>query len=120
MLDYLGRDLSITDKRVYEILTSKVHPWHWDTENAYVSVTSDLSSAMINNPKLRVLVQCGHTDLATPAGAILYSIDHLEIPESLRTNITVRWYEAGHMFYLNQPDLIKNRKDIVEFLKTEN
>lgn len=117
MLDYLGRDLGWKDKRVYEILTGKVHPWKWNANNQYVNLSSKLSSALRENPELRILVQCGHTDLATPAGGILHSINHLQLPSSLRDNISVTWYEAGHMFYLNQPDLEKMRKDLVDFIQ---
>lgn len=117
MLDYLGRDLGWKDKRVYEILTGKVHPWKWNAENEYVNLSPSLSNALRENPNLRILVQCGHTDLATPAGGILHSINHLQLPSSLRDNISVTWYEAGHMFYLNQPDLEKMRTDLVEFIK---
>ena len=72
---------------------------------------------MRDNPHLRVLVQCGHTDLATPPGGILHSIAHMKVPDPQRKNIIVKWYDAGHMFYLNEPDLKKMRKDLVEFIK---
>ncbi|MFC4993337.1 S10 family peptidase [Rubritalea tangerina] len=117
MLDYLTRDLGWKDPRVYEILTGKVHPWKWGAENSYVNLSSSLESALKHNPKLRVLVQCGYTDLATPAYGILYSIDHLMLPKAQRNNISVAWYDAGHMFYLNQKDIEKMRKDLVEFIQ---
>ncbi len=60
----------------------------------------------------------GYTDLATPPANIQYSIDHLlGIPNERRKAIEVVWYDAGHMFYLNEPDLVKMRKDLVNFLK---
>ena len=71
---------------------------------------------MRDNPHLKVLVQCGHTDLATPPGGILHSLAHMQVSERQRQNISVKWYDAGHMFYLNQPDLEKMRKDLVEFI----
>ena len=116
MLDYLAKDLGWVDKRTYEILTN-VQPWDWGKKNSIVNMSSHLASAMRDNPHLRVLVQCGHTDLATPPGAILYSLAHMKLPEPQRANISVKWYDAGHMFYLNEPDLKKMRKDLVEFIK---
>lgn len=116
MMAYLTDDLGWQDKRVYEILTGNVHPWGWNTSNSYVNLTSNLAYAFQENPHLKLLVQCGYTDLATPPGGILHSIDHLDITPEHRKNISVKWYDAGHMFYLNQPDLEKMRKDLVEFI----
>ena len=115
MLDYLANGLGWMDERPYEILTN-VHPWNWGRKNSIVNMSSRLASAMRDNPHLKVLVQCGHADLATPAGGVLHSVAHMQLPEPLRRNISVQWYEAGHMFYLNQPDLVKMRKDLVEFI----
>jgi carboxypeptidase C (cathepsin A) len=78
----------------------------------------NLESAMRENPDLRILVMCGYTDLATPPANMQYSIDHLfNIPNERRQAIKFTWYEAGHMFYLNQPDLEKMRTDLVDFIK---
>jgi len=49
----------------------------------------------------------------------LYSLDHLHIPESLRPNLSIQYYESGHMMYLNQPDAEKLRRDIVEFIRAK-
>jgi carboxypeptidase C (cathepsin A) len=116
MLDYLANGLGWVDERPYEILAN-VHPWDWGKKNDIVNTSSRLAVAMRDNPHLRVLVQCGHTDLATPPGGVLHSIAHMKIPEPQRENITIEWYDAGHMFYLNEPDLKKMRKDLVEFIK---
>lgn len=119
MLDYLSTGLGWKDERVYEVLTGKVHPWNWDAENSYVNMSQPLSKALMHNPNLRVLVQCGYTDLATPASGILYSINHMLLPADQRAKISTVWYEAGHMFYLNQPDLEKMRTDLVKFITVE-
>jgi len=37
MMEYLTVDLGWDDKRVYEILSRKVHPWKWDSNNRYVN-----------------------------------------------------------------------------------
>ncbi len=117
MNDYLSRDLGWTGHQPYRILTRKVHPWNWGASNSILNMTKQLESAMIHNPQLKVLVMCGYTDLATPPANMQYSISHLfKIPEKRRQSIEFTWYEAGHMFYLNQPDLEKMRKDLVNFL----
>jgi carboxypeptidase C (cathepsin A) len=91
--------------------------WSWkDFEGEEVNVEDRLAKAMKNNPRLRVLCCLGWRDLAVPPDSALYSIDHLKIPESLRTNIAVEYYEGGHMMYLLKSDAEKLRQDLVKFI----
>lgn len=118
MMDYLSHDLGWKEEQPYEILTSKVHPWNWDASNGYVNLTGRLSGAMRDNPHLRVLVMCGHSDLATPPDGIAYSFRHMfDLPAAQRDNVMFTHYEGGHMFYLNPPDLTKCRADLVKFFE---
>ncbi|MES2439716.1 MAG: peptidase S10 [Verrucomicrobiota bacterium] len=118
MLDYLGRELGYKEDQPYEILTGKVQPWHWNATNEVVNVSDRLATAMRDNPHLRVLVMGGYTDLATPPEGVAYSVRHmLDLPENVRKNISTTFFDGGHMFYLNPPDLIKCRSDIVNFIQ---
>ena len=88
--------------------------------NGYVNMAGRLAAAMRDNPHLRILVMGGHADLATPPDGIAYSLSHMmELPADARKNIVFTQYEAGHMFYLNPPDLAKGRKDLVDFISKE-
>jgi carboxypeptidase C (cathepsin A) len=121
MLSYLSRDLGWKEDQPYEILTSKVQPWQWGAENQIVNVSDKLADAMKDNPHLKVLVMGGHTDLATPPEGMAYSIRQmLDLPEPLRKNIEYTFYDGGHMFYLNPPDLVKCRADLVKFIQSGN
>ena len=91
--------------------------WSWnDFANSYVNMEDDLAGAMKDNPRFRVLFCLAYRDLAVPMDSTLYSIAHLPIPESLRRNVSVEYYESGHMMYLYQPDAEKLRKDIAGFI----
>ena len=48
----------------------------------------DLNHVMVQNPNMRVLVQQGYYDLATPIGATRYFLDHLDL--RMRCGITSR------------------------------
>jgi carboxypeptidase C (cathepsin A) len=115
--DYLRRDLKARTPRGYEVLSRSVQPWKFGAENSYMRVDERLVSAMRSNPHLRVLVQCGHYDLATPPDAIGYSIARLDLPETLRANISTENYEGGHMFYTNREASAKMREDLLKFLQ---
>jgi len=117
MLAYLGDELGWKEDSPYEILTGKVQPWKMGNGNGFVNTADKLASAMRDNPHLRILVMGGHADLATPPDGIDYSIAHLfTVPPESRRNIVRTQYEAGHMFYLNPPDLAKTRKDLLDFI----
>ena len=116
MLSYLGDDLGWVDDQPYEILTS-VSPWKYGSDNRIVNMADRLARAIRDNPKMRVLVMVAHTDLATPGEGIIYSFRQMvDLPPALQDQVKFTEYDAGHMFYLNPPDLEKGRKDLVDFV----
>ncbi len=111
---YLREELGYEQDLPYEILSPQ---GNWNHErNRYTSVNRDLSSAMLNNPHLRVLCTVGWADLVTPPDNIIHSIRHMELPEELRGQIEVAEYESGHMMYTYQPDHEKLHRDISAFI----
>ena len=119
MLAFLTDDMGGNEiHHTYRILTGKVHPWKWNAENRVVNLSGRLQDAMTNNPNLRLLIMGGYTDFATPPSGIEYTLNQMvDLPKESRDRISYVYYEAGHMFYLNEPDIIKMRTDLVEFLK---
>ena len=114
--DYIRRGLKYEDERVYEILTGNVHPWNYSRfENRYVDASETLREAMTANPYLKLFAACGYYDLATPHFAMEYTLNHLGLPEERQSNVTVRYYEGGHMMYIHGPSLQQLRADLVEF-----
>lgn len=115
---YLRGELGFESDLPYEILTGRVHPWSYEeAENRYVNVADDLRSAMARNPALRVFVANGYYDLATPYFATRYTFDHLGLDPALRGNVTMGFYEAGHMMYIHRPSLMRFRTDVAGFMR---
>lgn len=117
LMDYLTVDLGYLEARPYEVMSSQMSGWRWNSENRIVSVADDLGRAMRVNPHLRVLVMAGHTDLATPPESVAHSLRHLgPLPAAVAANVRTAMFEAGHMFYLNPPDLEKARRELTGFV----
>lgn len=116
---YVRSDLQVQTDLPYEILTGRVAPWSYkEYENKYVDVSETLRKAMSMNPHLKVFIASGYFDLATPYFATQYTVNHLSLePEQLR-NITLCYYEAGHMMYIHKPSLEKLRADMLEFMES--
>ena len=68
------------------------------------------------NPFLKVHVSNGYFDLATPFFATEYTMNHLELDEELHDNISMDYYEAGHMMYLREESLKELTSDLGDFL----
>lgn len=123
--DYYREELGVKTDRKY--VTSAGLWKHWDESHAqpgrpysskvpFANTAVDLAHTMIQNPNMRVLVQQGYFDLATPYGATNYFIDHMDMSPELRENIQVEFYEAGHMMYLHPPSRAKFSKDLADFI----
>ncbi len=80
------------------------------------NVQNDLAQAMVANPHMVVQVENGYYDMATPFFPAEFTMSHLGISERLRANITLKYYEAGHMMYLRDQDRVALRDNLVSFL----
>ena len=114
---YVRQELAYPSDLPYEVLTSRVQPWSYaDFEGRHVSVAHTLAEAMRHNPHLRVYVACGYSDGATPYFASEHAIAHLALPEELRANISLHYYEAGHMMYVHEPSRLQQSQHLAEFV----
>ena len=125
--DYYRDVLGVTLDRKY-VVSGGLYK-DWDNAHAqpgssggrklpFANTGVDLAYAMVQNPGMRLLVQQGYYDLATPYGATRYFLDHMDISPELRRNITVEYYEAGHMMYVHAPSMAKFRRTLAEFISS--
>lgn len=117
--DYIRTELEFESDLPYEILTSRVQPWSYEQhQNQYINVAETLRKAMSINRYLKVFVGNGYYDLATPYFATMYTFNHMDLDDSLRNNISMGFYEAGHMMYIHLPSLEKLKADLADFVQS--
>jgi len=86
-----------------------------------VNVMPDLADAMKQNPNLKIMLNGGYFDLATPYYEGWYEMHHLVIPPSLQSNIEYHYYQSGHMVYAHEPALKELHDNVAAFVrKTDN
>ncbi len=91
--------------------------WDWgEAIKGFPNTAPGLRAALAKNPYLKVLVMEGYYDLATPYAAANYSINHLNLGQDYRKNISYATYEAGHMVYVDGASHAKMTKDLGEFM----
>ena len=94
--------------------------WNWTRPKrlGYPDTSDELRKAIIKNPHLKVLFANGLFDLATPFLGAEYTADHLELGGTLRQNITLTYYPAGHMMYFHRPSHQALKRDIAALFST--
>jgi carboxypeptidase C (cathepsin A) len=116
--DYVRRDLRFESDLPYEILANLYMKWDYSKhQNQYLNVAETLRKAMAQNPFMRIFVANGYYDLATPYFATQYTFNHLELDPTLHGNISMGFYEAGHMMYVHAPSLIQIKADLAAFIR---
>ena len=105
--------------RRYKVSGRVGREWKWRTvpegsyyEPSYVNVARQLARAMRRNDRLRVLVQSGYYDFATPFFDAEFTFDRHGI---VMERVEMTYYEAGHMMYLHDPSREKFLKDVRAF-----
>ena len=116
--DYVRRELKFESDLPYEMIAD-VRPWNFANvaQNQYLDVAEDLRKAMSRNPYLKLWVCCGYYDLATPYYAAENVLHGMQLDPTIRDNLRITFYEAGHMMYINHPSLLQFRKDADAFMQ---
>jgi carboxypeptidase C (cathepsin A) len=81
------------------------------------NVLPDLANAMKINPNLKVQLNAGYFDLATPFYQGVYELHHLPMPTALQANIEYKFYESGHMVYAKEASLKLLHDNVAGFIK---
>jgi carboxypeptidase C (cathepsin A) len=127
--DYVRRQLKFGDGMQYRLYADIDH-WdfshkapgvHGEALQQSTNVMPDLAVAMKTNPDLKVFLNGGYYDLATPYFAAEYEMSHLPIPASLQKNISYAWYPSGHMVYAHEDSLKALHDNVARFIEqTDN
>jgi carboxypeptidase C (cathepsin A) len=81
------------------------------------NVMPDLANAMKINPNLKVQLNAGYFDLATPFYQGIYEMHHLPIPANLHANIEYKFYDSGHMVYAKDSSLKLLHDNVAGFIR---
>ena len=116
--DYICRELGYKTDLPYAFLTDLWKTWSYkEYENKYVQLEEVLRKTMVRNKFMKVWVLNGYYDMATPFYASEYVFSHLQLDPVLQPNLSLTYYEAGHMMYIHKPSLEKFRKDAEFFFE---
>jgi carboxypeptidase C (cathepsin A) len=124
--DYLRSTLHFGGEHHYDYLSLSVNS-QWDflhtppgqSAPAYTAtnVVPDLAAAMTINPQLKVMVNAGYFDLATPYYTAVYQMQQLPVAMRLQKNIEYRFYDSGHMIYIAPEALAQLHDNIAQFIR---
>lgn len=117
---YARDTLKFSPERGY-VTIGGVGPWDWQLdgsgrdEQTYLNVAPYIGQALRENKALRVFVGQGWYDFATPFFAAEYALSRTGMPKDGR--ISFHYYDAGHMMYVREADLVKLSRDVRAFIR---
>jgi carboxypeptidase C (cathepsin A) len=123
--DYVRTSLKFGEKKIYKAEYDVSKNWDFlhqppgatSKVPGPVNVMPDLAVAMKQNPNLKVQMNGGYYDMATPYFAAEYELHQLPIQSSLQNNIEMHFYTSGHMVYAHEPDLKGLHANVSAFIE---
>jgi carboxypeptidase C (cathepsin A) len=111
--DYARKELKVGDDKVFKPSAGNIRVWNFQHQppgamrplSQATNVMPDLATALKYNPNLKIQLNAGYFDLATPFFQGVYEMKHLPIPDKLQANIEYKFYDSGHMVYAHDASL---------------
>ena len=126
--DYVRKDLKFGEDKRFRLYADDIKTWIMDHQPPFsqnpeprsLNVIPDLSIAMKYNPKLKIQLNAGYYDLATPFFEGIYEMQHLQLPQKLQDNIEFHYYESGHMVYAREESLKQLHANVAHFISANS
>ncbi len=121
-MHYLTNDLDFKKERDYVVSGGLWQNWDWlhtlpsGQQTLITNTAIDLATTMTLYPHMKVLIQQGYYDLATPHFVMEYVVNHMDLDDEQRERISIEMYESGHMMYVHPPSLQKYKLDLAKFI----
>jgi carboxypeptidase C (cathepsin A) len=123
--DYVRNTLKFGDRMTYKAEIDVEKTWDFTHQPpgapfklpGTTNVMLDLAAAMKQNPKLKLQLNGGYYDLATPYFAAMFELRQLPIESALQNNIEMHFYTSGHMVYAHEPDLKALHGNVAAFIE---
>jgi carboxypeptidase C (cathepsin A) len=125
--DYARKDLHWTPDEAFKPSIGTYRTWNFGhaqpgqtppiPSGMPANVLPDLANAMKINPTLKVQLNAGYFDLATPFYQGVYEMHHLPIPAKLQSNIEYQFYDSGHMVYAKESSLRALHDNVAGFIR---
>ena len=121
--DYARKTLKMPADKPYKLFNEVFGVWKWEHNGPgeggwrqTTNVMPDLAAAMKYNPNLKVQMNGGYFDIATPFYQAVYELQHLSMPAKLQSNIEMKFYPSGHMVYANEASLKALHDNVAAFI----
>jgi len=116
---YVRTELGFKSDLEYYILGGgfRFDEWDWGIRRGgFPDTASALKDAFDKNPFMKLFIGSGYYDLATPYFATQYTINHMGLDTAQHGRITLGYYGAGHMMYIQDQSLGDLKKDVAGFI----
>ena len=131
MNTYAHNDLKFGQSMTYKPSAREPGVFNWDMSHRAggfrggggggdaetLNVTNDLAMTLKRNPRMHVLLMGGYFDLGTLYFGATYEMKHLPIPDELQKNIDYKFFQTGHMVYINEDALHQLHDRTAEFIR---
>ncbi len=125
-LDYFHGELGVSRDLMYTVTAGRRAGFNWDWTHqgnggwggsmAAINTGPDMAQAMTRDPNMKVLILNGYLDIATVFYGVEHSINHLGLSKEIKDNIIMKYYEAGHMMYIEDNSLKQFKDDVGGFI----
>lgn len=116
---YVRTELGYKSDLEYYILGGgfRFNEWDWGVQRGgFPDTAESLKDAFDKNPFMKLFIANGYFDLATPYFGTRYTINHMGLTADEHKRISLGYYPAGHMMYIQDKSLGELKKDVSGFI----
>jgi carboxypeptidase C (cathepsin A) len=117
---YVRTELGYKSDLEYYILGGgfRSDEWDWGVQRGgFPDTAQALKDAFDKNPFMKLFVGSGYYDLATPYFATQYTLNHMALNQDQHARVSLGYYGAGHMMYIQDSSLGELKRDVTAFMQ---